>query len=427
MTNSKYIVIGVIGLVIIGLIVVLVFGGKEPQPSKAELEFWGVYDDSDVYRDLIRAFKQKYPSIRIEYRKKSYETYEKELIDALASGRGPDIFMIHNSWLPKHIDKIAPLTPKEIQTFKETFVDTVSYDFLRGGKIYGIPLFVDTLALYWNKDLFNKAAIPLPPQTWEEFLEDVEKLTQFDEKGNIEIAGAALGTVKNINRSTDILTLLMLQGGTQMTNEKYTKATFDQRVRLEKETFYPGVRALEFYTDFANSQKRVYAWNKALPYSIDAFSQKKVAMMLNYSHHLETIKKMAPYLNFAVSSLPQPEQVSIPVNYASYWALTVSSLSSHPQQSWTFITWLNELENAKNYLLKTKKPTSQRTLIDWQKANPDLKIFAEQSLSAKNWYQADNVAIENIFADMIESVVDGEISPIDAIKKAADQVTLLMR
>ena len=47
------------------------------------------------------------------------DSYENDLRDALAAGNGPDVFLIHNSWLTKHQDKLSPapdsvLTPKQV-------------------------------------------------------------------------------------------------------------------------------------------------------------------------------------------------------------------------------------------------------------------------------------------------------------------------
>jgi len=422
----------IITVAVVVLIIVLAFGLKKGDKSTpATLEFWSVYDGQDIYSELIAAYQKENEHITINYKKKSFAEYEDDLINALATGEGPDIFTIHNTWLPKHKGKISPipqaegfLTPK---TFQDTFVDVVYEDFVDGDKIYAISFYVDTLALFYNKDLFNDAGIPFPPATWDIFLDNVELLTKKDKWGNIEQSGVAMGTAENINRSTDILALLMLQTGAEMTDKDYTKAMFDHAIYLEEELFSPGENALRFYTDFSNPIKRVYCWNRQKHYSLDAFYEGDVAMMINYSHHIDTIRNKAPYLKFAVAPVPQIKDRDFDINYANYWAQTVSKGSEHPEEAWKFIIWLAQKENVKDYLEKTKRPTSRRDLIEWQRDNPDLAIFADQALSARSWYQADNQAIEKIFANMVESIVLGVASIEQTIKQAAAQVTVLMR
>lgn len=430
MDRQKLLIITAI--IIIVLIAVLALGLKKGgKPMPVTLNFWSIYDAEDAYTGLIQDYRKENDYVTIKYQKKSFADYEKDLIDALAAGEAPDIFSIHNSWLPKHKGKISPMPQTEefldLKTFQKIFVDVVYQDFIDNNEIYAIPFYVDTLGLYYNKDLFNSAGIPSPPTTWDEFMDDIELLTKKDRWGNVEKSGAAMGTAENINRSTDILALLMLQTGTKMTDEEHTKATFNQRIYSGKDSFTPGKDALRFYTDFSNPTKRVYCWNRQMPYSIDAFYQGKVAMMINYSYYINSIKDKSPYLNFDVAPIPQIKDREFDINYANYWAQAVSKSSKHPEEAWKFILFLAEKENLKKYLEKTKRPTPRRDLIDWQKEIPDLGIFATQALSARSWYQIDSYAIEKILANMVESIVLGGATLDQAISEAADQVTVLMK
>jgi len=433
MKNKKYIF-----LILILIIAILTLTGqgckkkeKKQVVQKMEINWWGLWDSQDIFQDQITVYQKARPGVKINYRKLTITEYEKEVVDALAAGKGPDIWLIHNTWLPKHIDKLAPM-PDSVMTsdiYRETFVDVAAND-LTGfdGKIYGIPFSVDTLALYYNKDLLGTAGIAAPPQNWTEFKEDVKKLTRTDAFGNITLAGAAMGTAKNVNRAIDILYLLMLQNGTEMTDEKRTKATFDAKARTaEGETYVPGLDALIFYTDFANPKKAVYTWNSIMPYSIDAFVEEKAAMMFNYSYQDATIKAKAPKLNYAVAPVPQIEGTTKKVNFANYWAAVVSKTSPNQELAWDFLAYMAKKENIKGYVEVTKRPASRRDVIEEQLADPFLKVFAEQALTAKSWYQIDSAAIEGIFSNLIEGVALGEKDPEKGLKEAVDQVTALMK
>lgn len=436
----KFKLIFLIAIIVIGAVaaLVIIFGVLGPEPSPMEITWWGTFDDSDAFSGLIDKYKREHPYIKsINYRKIPFGDYEKELIDALAEGRGPDIFSIHNTWLPKHISKIYPLPQEEgmmtFREFDEIFADVAKSDLTRQGQIYGIPFYVDTLALYYNKDIFNSAGIALPPKTWEEFQNTVRALTRIDGQGNIVRAGAAIGAAKNVNRSTDILSLAMLQSGISMVDVERQTTAFNRSVQSSDGSYHSGQEALEFYTKFAdpNLKPSFYTWNlsQSTPYSINAFSQGRAAMMINYSHQIQTARAESPYLNFDVSYVPQISGRTKDVNYANYWAQAVSSniRSAKAKEAWKFLTFISEKENIKTYLTKTDRPTARKDLVDWQKNDPDLGIFAEQSLSAVNWYQPDNLAVEGIFIDMIDSVVLGERTAREAINWAADQVNVLMR
>lgn len=402
---------------------------------------WNVFDDSDLWKNItdsyaasVRSDSTKQP-VRIEYYKKSFTSnrqYEDELNNAIAAGKGPDIFVVHNDWIPRYQNRISPLDggAKSAQNFSRTFVDVVSDDFLIDDKIYGVPLSVDTLALYYNVDLLNSVGIFDSPRTWDDFKSAVSRLTIYDnERTSVLRAGAAMGTDKNINRSSDILALLMMQSGAPMVDREQNRANFDDLVREEgKDAYSIGEIAFQFYTDFANPAKTVYTWNPALDYSIDMFYQGRAAMMFNYSYHIPTIKSKAAKLNFAVAPMPQISGTTRPVNYANYWAMTVSVNSKYKQESWDFLAYITNPEINKKYLDASNKPTAQKDLIDWQANGKDLDmaVFAKQSLTAKSWYQIDPVSNESILNDNIHSVILGRVTPKEASGLAASQITQAM-
>jgi ABC-type glycerol-3-phosphate transport system substrate-binding protein len=159
------------------------------------------------------------PNVKnITYRKLAVETYKDDLINAFASGKGPDIFLIRNSWRKAFEDKSAPAPSALIseQEYRNRLVDVAADDFINADKqIYGVPLSVDSLALYYNKDLFNVAGITRPPETWDEVAAYTRLLTSIDQFGSFTRSGIALGTGTNINRSSDILIALMMQYGAE--------------------------------------------------------------------------------------------------------------------------------------------------------------------------------------------------------------------
>lgn len=401
-------------LIIITSLAFIGAGCKKTQPPlKANLVFWGVFDDSDAFEPLIKDFKTLYPGVNIEYRKKTIDDYEKDLVNALAEGRGPDIFMIHHTWLGKHKAKLTPIPPEliNIKQYKETFVDVASADLMDQDGIYGLPLYIDTLALFYNKDFFNNIGLVKPPADWKEFQDTVSQLTKRDEFGNIIEAGAAIGTAKNINRSPDILAALMIQEGSKMTSEN-GQAKFNDKA---------GQNALRFYTDFANRQKVVYTWNPLQHYSIDAFTERKTAMMFNYSYMTGILKAKDSRLNFKVAAFPQIDNTT-KTNFANYWVPSVSVASQNKGAAWLFLKFISGKEEAQKYINITQKPAARLDIIQEQKNNLELGVFAEQTLTAQSWYQSDNSAIDIIIADAIENVAIGKASVSKALSDAEEKV-----
>jgi multiple sugar transport system substrate-binding protein len=434
LSQTKLLIIGgVTGLAVVVLLLFLVlgsFGGGVQQ--QVTLQFWGTFDDLSFYDSAISAFQKVYPNVKIIYKSFPFEDYEKELVNSFAAGTGPDIWLMHNTWLPKHADKIQPLPQQvlkgeknplfTIKDFQDQFLDVTLADLTQNSQIYALPIYVDTLGLYYNKDLFNTAGIASPPATWDEFNNDVKKLTTIDQRGNIVKSGAAIGTAENINRSTDILMLLMLQSGVQMTDSAHRNATFSQQVGGQN----VGETALQYYTSFADPAKSVYAWNGQQHYSIDAFTEGNVAMMFNYSHQIATLRSKSARFNFGIAPVPQITGTPVAVNFANYWAPTVSKQSANPVVAWKFLVYLSSTQGAALYVNASDRPSARRDLIEQQKNDPDLGVFAVQALSARSWYQIDNSAIETIFAEMIDNVNFGRMSVRDALDAAESKVNVLM-
>jgi multiple sugar transport system substrate-binding protein len=418
------------------------------QPTN--LTYWRVFDGPDAFSDIIEKYKIIHPNITINYRKLRYEEYEDELLNALAEDRGPDILSIHNTWIKKYQNKLASMPStitmayqeetgtikKEIisvlktyntpslKDIRDDFVDAVFDDVvLDTNQVYGLPLSVDTLALYYNRDLFNNAGITQAPLYWnKDFQQNVKKLTKQDSVQGITQSGIALGGDINITRFSDILSVLMMQNGATMINGN--QVLFNAIPAATKDTNYnPGLEALRFYIDFANPGKEVYSWNEDLPNSLDMFINGKLAMMFGYSYQLADIKAGAPKLNFSISKLPQIEGSPVEVNFANYWIESVSKKSLHQNEAWDFIIFATKTEQAKSYLETSKKPTALRSLVVEQRDDIDIGIFADQVLTAKSWYTGLNpAAAETAIGEMIRKARQGTEKILDVLNTGASKV-----
>jgi len=427
------------------------------------LDYWRVWDESGSFSSIIAAYKEIHPFVTINYKLLRYDEYEQKLLEAFASDRAPEIFSVHNTWTRKYQNRgwIMPMPSKitmaypivkstfgkeeiisevrtkvspNLNTIKEKFVDVVYDDIVISGvqpktkkttkDVYGMPMGIDTLIMFVNRDLFNNAGITAIPKYWnEDFQQTVRKLTKQDNKGQIIQAGVALGGGENVERSSDILAALMMQNGTEMMNLDNTVVTFAEESNNSKsESKNPGLDALRFYSDFANPAKEVYTWNNTMDDSLDLFIRGKVAIMFGYSYMLPQIKNGNPKMNLVVSRLPQIED-NIPVNYANYWIETVSSKGENTDIAWDFLLFASEAEQANKYLKKTNKLTAIRSVVDLQKQDLEIGPYAEQVLTAKSWYKGnDSNTAEASMRSMVESVIGGKNIAADALEATADKI-----
>jgi len=430
---TKKIILGLIGLLLItsGFSCKLLPKKAAPEylTEKINLEYWGVWDETADLKPIIDDFTALHPNITITYRKFRYPEYKQKLLEAWAEDRGPDLYSLPVEWLKEYQNRITPQPEKvelafnevkktlgktEINTIvrqvpilknfeiKNKFVDTVYNDVIIDGKIYGLPLSLDTLVLFYNRSLLDAAGIATPPTNWTTVREAVKKTTILDESNNIIQAGIALGTASNIPRAVDIVSLLMMQTGTTMISGN--QISFHQVFGQGESSTAPGIDALNFYTHFANPVKEVYSWNKNMPDALEAFIAGKLAMMYGYSYQATVIKGRAPKLDLGIAPMTQIENTEKPINYANYWVTTVSHKAKNVDAAWGFINFALAEPELKKYLLATNRPAALRSLIAAQKTEPELGVFADQALTATHWYNGrDALKMEEIFQELIDN------------------------
>lgn len=393
------------------------------------LNYWRVWDDQDAFDQIIKDYQVVHPNIQINYRKFRYEEYETELLNALAEDRGPDIFSLPEGWLRKYQNKLAPLPAEikmgyiiekgsffnlqkerviEIRTektptlrqIKDRYADTVYSDAVIGDQLFGLPLSLGSLVMFYNKDIINQAGITQLPTTWNAFQEAAVKATKFESDNKIIQSGTALGTGFNVERCFDIISVLMMQSGAQMSDLRGFPTFFSSIVKDGKR-LNPGQTALQFYADFASPVKSVYAWNNVMPNSLQAFMAGKVGFFFGYNYHLPQIRASSR-VNFGIAPIPQiPGNAT--VNYANYWLETVSKKSLNADAAWNFVLFMNQPEEIRKYLAVTNNPTAQKALIEEQRENEDLYAASTQTLTAKTWYYGyDSSAAEEAFKEMAE-------------------------
>lgn len=439
------------------------FGGSASSAttSKITLKVWGVFDEKDAWKEIISGYESTHPNVSVEYTKMRFEEYQDDLVQAIAEGKGPDIFAVHNTWIGGFTDLLEPMpdavTVAHLETqgtlrkeqvlvsssqatlsmkaLKQNFIPAVVSDVVLPyqeteksdpvDRIYALPMGVDTLGLFYNQDMLNTAGIPQPPATWSDFQQATTLLTKLDAVGAITQSAVGMGTYENVERATDILSVLMMQNGAQMVDDR-GKVAFNQIPEGTPRDVNPGLDAVRFYTDFANPTKEVYTWNSSQSSSLEAFVNGNAAMFLGYSYHLPIIRTLAPKLNVGVAALPQ---ISVAgdvqqANFGNYWAEGVSRDSKYTDDAWNFILYATAAENVGSYLSAAGKPTALRSLIDDQLNDENIGVFAQELLTAETWYRGKDVdAAEKAMGKMVDDILEGTYEdPQEAVDDAAKVV-----
>lgn len=427
LTRNQIVIIGIAGLIVLFFILLFLrlIPGLQPggnSNQQINLTAWGI-DDPTTFQTLIDGYAKVRPGVKITYAQIPAENYESALIGALAAGSGPDILMFNNYWLAKHSNKIYPVprTQYLITQLEQHFPKVVEQDFVSGGQIYALPLYIDTLALLYNKNTFDANAIALPPTNWSNLEKLIPTLRQINQSSQLTKQAAAIGgSEASIDRGSDLLSNIMMQFGNPQ-SDSIAGIRFDNN----------GESALNFYLQFANPSSPYYTWNDNLPNSLNSFSHGQTAMIFAYNSALPTIKTKNPFLSIGVAPFPQLTDTG-PMsgfcdnpycNSANYWGLAVSKQSRNPTWAWDFIIIsATNSAIADNYLGISRKPPALRVLINKYLNDPQLGVFAKQALTARSWPEPDNSQVRRIFSGMIQAVLSGRLSTSQALSQAANQI-----
>lgn len=438
----------------------------QPEPTKPRpinLTIWRLADDRSAFQAIIKAFEAANTNVKVNYRTfAGADEYEQVVINALAAGTGPDIWEIRNDELARHKDKLLgfPLSEEGLKFYRENFASSITSEMTSEGKIYGLPLGLDPLVLYVNVEHFKQLGVKEIPKTWQEIIQLAPQLT-IRANETILRPGFAFGTASNVDRSSDILQLLMLQFKTQMVDPAHRTATFElYRQSLKTGEFsYPGKLAFSLYASFAapDSPLQNYSWNLKQPYSTLAFIDGNLSMMINHLSLLPQIRRQNPKLNVRVGPVPQYEvktppqedqagSVSDPVHLAKYRALVVSKpsvrlTSVSPKGAPSGQTQLETASKFVQFVTTNQALLSAYSnqtglvppyLISQSSSSANSGSFASQVALAVNpylstWYKGSNPrTVDRIFAQLIKEVVE-EGKPVDqAFSEAAKRVTSLL-
>ena len=210
--------LGVIALVSVLVFSVILPGYKKQGGAKGptiQISLWGPLPERQIGSVLSGVNKENKP-YNINYTEIPADSYEETVVSALASGKGPDFWIISQDMILKNKDRIStiPFLVYPERNFRDNFVDISSLLIEQKGEgLTGIPFLADPLIMYWNKDLFSSAGVSQPPKDWNDFTETVAMFTQKNEAGNITQSGASMGELSNIKNGKDILSMLIIQSG----------------------------------------------------------------------------------------------------------------------------------------------------------------------------------------------------------------------
>lgn len=367
---------------------------------------WGTLPDAVFSNLFIKLGESNEGFNGVKYKYVPPEEFDGLFVNALADQSGPDLVLIAHDRLVKHRSRLQaiPYESFPARDFRSLYIDGAEVFSLSDG-IYGFPLLVDPLAMYWNRDIFSSNGLLAAPKTWEEVVnETVPKLTVRDFNRSINRAGIAMGEYRNIKNAFPILSLLLLQGGSVMVSESSNQ----YRIRLDETINNTGAKPFKnsatFFTNFSNTNNTLYSWNRSLRSDNEMFLSEDLALYFGFASEGKDLAAKNPNLSFDIAEVPQAQAATVKRTYGSFYSLIIPKTAKNKPGASTVMQILSSPENAKTIADGYGMAPANRAALAMGSNDIYGRIAYSSSVYARGWLNPDLDKLGGVLSTMLEDI-----------------------
>jgi multiple sugar transport system substrate-binding protein len=425
MTKFQIILMGLFGVFLIGGVIIF-SSYKGSSGNAVTVVVWGTISQNDFSNIIQKTSLYQSKEYTIQYVEKTKENFDADFIEALASGNGPDVFMLPSEKILKHRNKVYAI-PYNIFTqrqFREAFVEG-SWIYMAPEGVLALPILIDPLVMYWNRSIFTEAKMTEPPKYWDEFYNLANIISKKDGALNILKSAVAFGEFANISHAKEIILNLAMQAGTPVTvwNGNSVQSVFAES--LGKPTV-PAEAAVNFYTEFGNPSKPSYSWNRSLLNSTDYFLGGDLALYFGFGSEIANLQLKNPNLNFDVAAVPTSREGGVNVSFANFNALAITKSSKNPNAAFSVISILSGADAAAAFSKTLNLPPARNDLLTQKSTDVYESVFYDSAIRSKAWLDPSPTETDSVFKGMIESITSGRARTGEAVSKAGRDLTSLL-
>ncbi|CAG7646985.1 hypothetical protein PAESOLCIP111_05287 [Paenibacillus solanacearum] len=392
-------------------------GGQEAKPApQAEkpdrlstsepltLKVW-TGDNEQMFKEtLVDPIKKKFPNVTLE----RIASQELSLDKLIAAGNPPDMikqtknFMIFNVMPVKMEMDLTPLIKKynyDLERYDPGLIQSMR-SFGAQGQLYGLPTTKVGHSLLYNKQLFDKFAVPAPKDemTWDEAIKLAARMTRLE--NGVQYRGMDLQFYNMIASQLNLSVI-----------DKNGKANMSAWSR-------PAEMFRQLYSIPGN--------NVPIPGTIakvmEPFYKETLAMVVINPSTMMTATKQYPQLAWDLVTVPTYPEAPGVDPYTNYTYFGITPTSKYPDEAFKIITYLNSDEmqtelNRAGYPTVLKNPDIQK---QFAANSPELK---GKNLQAIFKHKQSDPYVSPYFDNSVDSLVRTKFNEIIAGKK--DNNTLL--
>ena len=246
--------------------------------------YWETEGHQKALNHIIEEFNSSQEGITVEAKYVPFADFKKQLSIGASADELPDLVIPVN---PDHaayaaMGIFADITDKfDVSNYYEGPVNSCTLD----GKLYGVPFGSNDLVLFYNEDMLKEAGCEVPT-TWDELLE-AAKATTTD-----TVSGFAHCALQNEEGTFNFLPWVWSTGATSY--------------EINSEG---GIKALTFEKELVDSgamTKEAINWTQGD--TMHQFIAGNLAMMINGTWQIPTMREEVPDLNWNVAPIPQDKE-----------------------------------------------------------------------------------------------------------------------
>lgn len=406
------------------LALVVIFGGLalgalimlkvyDPPPSEGNLELaligqvdiWGTLPSDGINSLLKELGEENEAYANVTYRYYSPDRFDDTLVTALADGVGPDLILVSQEKLVEMRKRIYPFSPEQfpLPDFKNAYVDGAEIFYLSDG-LYGYPMAVDPLMLYWNRDILSTEGYLAAPKTWENLVNVMfPKLISRDFDRNIDRSVVAMGEYKNVRNAFGIISALLIQQGTKGVIENQ-----EGKYLVQLSTSIGGgdplVATADFYTRFSRPSNALYSWNRSLPNDRLQFVGEDLAFYFGYGSEGPQIERLNPNLNFGIAEIPQGEAATVRRTYGRFYALSMLKSTNNPVGAGAVMFNLGGAGIAGQIAVRSGLVPVHRSLLEQGSNDIFGRVTYQSAPVARGWLNPSLSATEPYFETMLQDI-----------------------
>lgn len=416
----KNVIIGV-GIVAAVLTIIIFSGntsfGNKSTTTSGEVMIWGTAPESKM-STFLQVYNPAVKTYRVNYKEIKEEEFVTTLIDALASGGGPDLILAPYQIIISQVSKVQPfpVTAVPEKSYRDTFVNGASIFWTPFGAM-SLPVSIEPLMLFYNRTMLSKNGVVQPPTYWGDIGELIPKLTTFDKKGNLDEIAIPLGTFDNIPYAKDILMNMVYQLTQTPVVVSWSdkgpsySVSVDDPVYSGSTEIRPLSTAVRFWTEFANKDKTVYTWNNFMQNPHQLFLGEKLAMYIGFSSEYDQIKQENQKIDFGMKEIPQAKDYKIFSTGMRLYGIATLKTSKNintamETQSSFAGTYSNDVASIIGGVSPIKANLVNKNLDEG---------LVKSTLNARGFYDLYENKTTILFSKMIDDIITGRTLVIDSV------------